>query len=94
MIRAGLDIDDFDCITCYENSFYFKPDPAFYSDIAKVLGIATEECIMVGNDDDEDMVVKSIGMKVFLPTNRLINKGEKDISEYPDGSFEQLMSYL
>lgn len=91
---AGLDIEDFDYVTCYENSSYCKPNPDYYTAIVKTLGVDVEECLMVGNDVDEDMIAESIGMKVFLLTNCLINRGRKNISVYPKGNFEQLKSYI
>ena len=35
---------------------------------------------MVGNDVDEDMIAQTLGMKVFLLTDCLINRNGKDIS--------------
>ena len=49
---------------------------------------------MVGNDVAEDMVAKNIGMKVFLLTDNLINKENKDINEFPHGNFDDLSEYL
>ena len=49
---------------------------------------------MVGNDVQEDMVAATLGMKVFLLTDCLINKEGKDIQEYPHGGFEELRKYL
>lgn len=49
---------------------------------------------MVGNDVTEDMIATSIGMHVFLLTDCIINREQKDISIYPHGNFEQLMAYL
>lgn len=50
---------------------------------------------MVGNDVKEDMeAAKIVGIKVFLLSDCLINKERKDISIYPRGSFEQLISYI
>ena len=49
---------------------------------------------MVGNDVGEDMIAESLGMKVFLMPECLINKKDKDISVYPQGSFEQLIEYI
>ena len=45
---------------------------------------------MVGNDVSEDMVAETVGMKVFLLTDCLINKEVKDISQYRRGSFDQI----
>ena len=49
---------------------------------------------MVGNDVSDDMVARELGMKVFLLTDCLINKEDADISEYPNGSFEELIDYI
>ena len=49
---------------------------------------------MVGNDTSEDMVAKTLGIDVFLLTDCLINKTEENISEYPNGNFEDLIEYI
>lgn len=49
---------------------------------------------MVGNDVGEDMIAQQLGMKVFLLTDCLINKAGADISQYPNGSFPELASFL
>ena len=49
---------------------------------------------MVGNDVSEDMVTRELGMQVFLLTDCLINSGEKDISIYPRGGFEELNTFV
>ena len=49
---------------------------------------------MVGNDVSEDMIAETLGMKVFLLTDCLINKENRDISGYPGGGFDQLMEYI
>ena len=49
---------------------------------------------MVGNDVTEDMAAQEAGMSVFLITDCMINRENRDISVYPHGSFEQLMEYV
>ena len=49
---------------------------------------------MVGNDVAEDMIAEKVGMSVFLLTDCLINKDEKDISVYQRGGFDNLAEYL
>ena len=49
---------------------------------------------MVGNDADEDMVAEEVGMQVFLLTPCLINRHGKDISQWPNGGFGELMDYI
>ena len=91
---AGLEPEDFELYTTYENIGFCKPNPDNYREIAKRLGVQPEECLMVGNDVTEDMVAQSIGMQVFLLTDCLINKERKDISLYPRGSFLQLLDHI
>ncbi|MBQ3512757.1 MAG: HAD family hydrolase [Lachnospiraceae bacterium] len=91
---AGLKPEDFELYTTYENSSYCKPNPKYYQEILDKIGCKAEECLMVGNDVTEDMVAKTLGMKVFLHKDCLINKEEQDISEYPQGGFEELMDFL
>ncbi len=91
---AGLEKDDFELRTTYENSCHCKPNPAYYEDILKELQIRPEECLMVGNDVSEDMIAATLGMKVFLLTDDLINKDGADISRYPHGNFSDLLDYV
>ncbi|MDD6188753.1 MAG: HAD family hydrolase [Clostridiales bacterium] len=91
---AGLEPEDFELYTTYENIGFCKPNPDYYREIAKRLGVQPEECLMVGNDVTEDMAAASIGMHVFLLTDCLINKERKNIAEYPRGSFVQLMQFI
>lgn len=91
---AGLDKGDFALYTTYENSRHCKPNPDYYRDILEQLGAKEEECLMVGNDVGEDMIAETLGMKVFLLTDCLINKHGKDISHYPQGSFGELMEFV
>ena len=91
---AGLEPEDFELRTTYENSAFCKPNPAYYTDIARSLSVKPSDCLMVGNDATEDMAAQEAGMSVFLITDCLINRENKDISVYPNGSFEQLMEYV
>ena len=49
---------------------------------------------MVGNDAHEDMIAETLGMKVFLLTDCLINKQGRDITTWPHGDFDALMEHL
>ena len=91
---AGLSAESFSLITNYSNSSYCKPNPKYYEEILSKIGKAPEECLMVGNDVEEDMVAQSLGMKVFLLTDCIINKKDRDISVYPHGGFDDLAAYL
>ena len=91
---AGLEPDDFELYTTYENSRHCKPNPEYYNDIMQELNLVPEECVMVGNDVGEDMIAEKLGMKVFLLTDCLINRKNEDISKYPHGGFNELKVFL
>jgi len=93
--RAGLPLSDLALITTYENSCHCKPNPDYYRDILQSLSLAPEDCLMVGNDVEEDILpAASLGLSTFLVTDWLINKKERDISGYPHGDFEALLAFL
>ena len=91
---AGCAPEDFEIYTTYENSRFCKPNPLYYREVSEKLGVTPEECLMVGNDVGEDMTAKEAGMKVFLLTDCLINRENKDILQYPNGSFDELKEYI
>lgn len=90
----GLDEGDFDLITSYDNSKYCKPSVEYYHEICEKIGVAPENCLMIGNDEREDMKAASeAGFNCFLVTDcRIMSKhfvwtGER-------GSFEQALHML
>lgn len=91
---AGLRVDDFEFYTSYENSTFAKPNPDYYNEVCKKAGLEPYQCLMVGNDVEEDMVAEKTGMKVFLLTDCLLNKKDRDITKYPKGSFNELLEYI
>lgn len=91
---AGLDENDFAWITTYENSHFCKPNLAYYEEILKQMHLRAEDCLMIGNDVDEDMIAARLSMKVFLLTDCLINKSQNDLSCFPHGNFSELFSFL
>ena len=52
---AGLNPDDFEYITTYNNSSFCKPNLEYYKSICDKCGINPSESIMIGNDVDDDM---------------------------------------
>ena len=91
---SGVDVSDVDLITHYDNSRFCKPNLKYYEEILAKLGLDGSECLMVGNDVNEDMIAEQLGMKVFLVTDCLLNPDNKDISAYPHGSFSDLAAFL
>ena len=91
---AGLCPEDFELYTTYEDYSWCKPSLEYYKQILDKIGLKGEECAMVGNDVGEDMIAAKLGMKTFLLTDCLINRGGEDISIYPNGSFDELIEFI
>ena len=91
---VGLEPEDFELYTTYENTCYCKPNPDYFRDVARRLNLEPQQCLMVGNDGEEDTAAAQAGMKVFLLTDCLINKKERDLTSFPQGDFTQLRQYI
>jgi FMN phosphatase YigB (HAD superfamily) len=67
---AGLDPSRFDLITDYENMNYAKPNPGYYKQISKYIGVPVGDCLMIGNDVGLDLApARAAGMQTFMVIN-------------------------
>jgi len=67
---VGLGGNDFDLITSYESDSYCKPNPKYFDSICERMEIDPKNCLMIGNDELEDMhTASSVGMECFLVTD-------------------------
>jgi HAD superfamily hydrolase (TIGR01549 family) len=89
-----LSPSDFELVTVYEESHYTKPNKGYFLEICEKLGVAPEECIMVGNHMQEDMVASQLGMKTFLVTNYLEDRGEPGYQVDQRGTLEELYTAI
>lgn len=91
---VGLAPEDFAYVTSYENSSFCKPNPAYFRQIMEKIGKRPEECLMVGNDAQEDCAAaRQAGLAVYLVTDCLENPRGIDISGFPRGSFGEFMEF-
>lgn len=91
---AGLNPEDFEYITVYDNSSSCKPNLLYFKDLCEKCSISPKESLMVGNDVDEDLCSAELGFDTFLITDCIINRNDKDYSSYKNGSFEDFYNYL
>ncbi len=91
---VDLDTSDFDLITSYENSNFCKPNPNYFLMICEKMGLNPSECLMIGNDEREDMkTAAAAGMDGYLITDCLI-PCEDYTWTGPSGTFPELLEYL
>ena len=91
---TGLDIDDFDYVTHYSNSYFSKPNPKYYLDLCKKLDVEPKDCLMIGNDERQDIfAASSAGMNCYLVTDYLYTYPECKVN-CEKGSFKDLIEKL
>lgn len=90
----GLTPEDFDLVTSYEDERFCKPNPMYFISIMERMGLKPEECLVVGNDEREDMHCASqAGIDCFLVTDTMIAN-----ADYPwkgdRGTFAELVDII
>lgn len=91
---GGLNPEDFELITSYETSRYAKPNLGYYQEILTALELQPENCLMVGNDVQEDLCAAHLGIEVYLVTDDMINLNGEDFSRFPHGDRRALLAYI
>lgn len=84
----------FDLITSYEIMHFCKPHLEYYQEIVELIGVNPADCLMVGNDVDEDLIARELGMKTFLVENYLINRTGRDFTTDYRGTLEDCLALL
>lgn len=75
---AGFEVSDFMDITRFEENHFCKPQLAYYQEILEDNGLIASECLMVGNDVEEDLIARHLGMKTALLTDDLIHRNSDE----------------
>mgnify|MGYP001952443434 CR=1 FL=1 len=92
---AGLDAGRFHLVTVLENMHSCKPQPDYYREIAGILGVPPERCLMVGNDLRDDIApARAAGMAVYVVDGLVLHEGEPGAAGAPRGSLTQLLHQI
>ena len=79
---AGLDAQDFAYISSFENNCYCKPSSAYFREVLTTINETPENCLMVGNDVQEDLAARKLGIKTYLLEDHLIHRGGEFTTDY------------
>ncbi|MEK6266019.1 MAG: HAD family hydrolase [Clostridium sp.] len=90
---AGFKPEDFSYISTFERNHYCKPQLKFYEEILKDIDKKPENCLMVGNDVQEDLIAKNLGIKTYLITNHLLHRTEEEIITDYTGKYEDFYEF-
>jgi HAD superfamily hydrolase (TIGR01549 family) len=88
---GGIDLDAFEYISVYDNSTQNKPHAAYYQELIDKLDLDPAECIMVGNDVQEDGAAKLAGIDVFIVEGWVINRTSEPTQH--QGSWSDLIAW-
>ncbi|MGE5573172.1 MAG: HAD family hydrolase [Bacteroidota bacterium] len=91
---GGLDGLSYRLVTSYETMHFCKPNREYYEEVLALIGRTPEECFMVGNDVEEDIIAGTLGMKTYLVEDFLLDRGRAQ--NHPDfrGTFEDLVHFM
>ncbi len=91
---SGFEPEDFLYIPSYEKNHYCKPQLRFYTEILQEIGKEPEECLMVGNDVQEDLVAAELGIETYLITDFLIHRTQEPIAATYQGSYVDFYQFV
>lgn len=81
-------------VTTYEEMHACKPQPAYYQEVLAKVGREPGECLMVGNDVDEDGVAAKVGIQVYFVTDHLLNRSGKPLPPERSGTLADFRDWL
>lgn len=90
---AGLDTLAFPLVTTFDQFHYAKPHPGYYLEVCEKLGVSPQDCIMVGNDVEEDGAAHAVGMEMILVTDCLINKKNLPADDFRPATLQDVMAW-
>ncbi len=91
---AGVGHFPYDLITSYENMHFTKPHTEYFLEISDRIGVAPANCLMVGNDVDEDLPAGKTGMRTYLVEDLLIDKGQTGLIPDWRGSLTDFAQFI
>ena len=91
---AGFEPEEFSYISTFEKNHYCKPQLKYYEEILSDIQKNPEDCLMVGNDVQEDLIAKELGMKTYLITNHKLHRTEEAIVTDYLGEYEDFYEFV
>lgn len=92
IVWTGLNEEMFKKITFFESNKACKPRKEYYRQLIDELELDPKECVMVGNDRNEDMMASEFGMEAILITDRVIESDDE--YECKEMTAEEFLNYV
>jgi FMN phosphatase YigB (HAD superfamily) len=91
---AGIGDMPFKLITTMEHMHFCKPSPKYYLEILDRIERSPDECMMIGNDVQEDGVAGKLGMATFLVSDFVIDRGLGHTEFTHEGSLSDVLAFV
>ena len=91
---SGVDPAFFRFIPGLETMSTCKPRLEYYLDLATRLNVEPSECLMVGNDMEQDLPASEVGMGTFLVEGQVLSRGRTELVPDARGSLLDLERFL
>jgi FMN phosphatase YigB (HAD superfamily) len=90
---TGLKPEEFAYIASFERNHYCKPNPLFFTELLDEIEKSPGDCLMVGNDAQEDLAAQKAGIATYLVTDCLLHRGGGPISSDYQGTFREFLGF-
>ncbi len=91
---AGLEAGFFELVTDAETMHYCKPSPSYFLEVAAIVGAAPGECLMAGNDIEQDLAAAAAGMPAFLVDVGYLAGARRAAQPCGEGTLADLGAFL
>jgi len=81
-------------ITCYETMHFCKPNLKYYEETLEIIRCKPEECLMVGNNMDEDIIAGVLGLKTYLVEDFLLDSGANRHTPDLRSNFDEFVKFV
>ncbi len=81
-------------VTSYERMHFCKPNVQYYEEVLALIGRKPQECLMVGNDVEEDLVAGKLGMRTYLVEGFVLDRGHDSNHADFRGDFRALVEFM
>jgi FMN phosphatase YigB (HAD superfamily) len=73
---------------------FTKPHPEFYTEVVERLGLAPEECLMAGDDPENDLTAGLAGLETFLLTDFINPERRFAVDPTYEGKLQELRQMI
>lgn len=94
MSWAGVEGAPWELITSYEEYHFCKPNPLYFEEILSKIRLRGDQTLMVGNDTVADLIASTLGIKTYLATDNVVDKGNSPWKPDFKGKLAELPSCL